>query len=124
VALLAAARAQCDRLIVALNDDAGVRRLKGPKRPVNRLPDRSAVMAAIGSGDAVISFAEEAPLEPIRRPKPDVPGKGAHDTVEEVVGAAEVQAAGGRVALVDLVEGRSTTRLIDAIRAPAREDAA
>src|SRR5262249_21278770 len=92
VALLAAARAQCDRLIVALNDDAGVRRLKGPMRPVNRLADRSAVMAAIGSVDAVISFAEETPIELIRRLKPDVLVKGADYTVEEVVGAAEVQA--------------------------------
>jgi D-beta-D-heptose 7-phosphate kinase/D-beta-D-heptose 1-phosphate adenosyltransferase len=124
VALLAAARAQCDRLVVALNDDAGVRRLKGPKRPVNGLADRSAVVAAIGSVDAVISFAEETPIELIRRLNPDVLVKGGDYTVETVVGAAEVQAAGGRVALVDLIEGRSTTRLIDAIRAPTREDAA
>ncbi len=124
VALLAASRAQCDRLIVALNDDAGVRRLKGKARPVNALADRSAVIAAIGSVDAVISFAEETPIELIRRLQPDVLVKGGDYTVEEVVGAVEVQAAGGRVALIDLVEGRSTTRLIDAIRAPSREDAA
>jgi D-beta-D-heptose 7-phosphate kinase/D-beta-D-heptose 1-phosphate adenosyltransferase len=124
VALLAAARAQCDRLIVALNDDAGVRRLKGPKRPVNLLEDRAAVIAAVESVDAVISFADDTPLELIRRLAPDVLVKGGDYTVETVVGAREVQEAGGRVALVDLVEGHSTTGLIDAIRTGPREDAA
>jgi D-beta-D-heptose 7-phosphate kinase/D-beta-D-heptose 1-phosphate adenosyltransferase len=116
VALLAAARAECDRLIVALNTDRGVRRLKGPERPVNGLEDRSAVIAAVESVDAVISFDEETPIELIRRLKPDVLVKGGDYTVEGVVGHEDVQAAGGRVLLVDLVEGRSTTRLIEAIR--------
>jgi D-beta-D-heptose 7-phosphate kinase/D-beta-D-heptose 1-phosphate adenosyltransferase len=127
VALLAAARAQCDRLIVALNSDPGVRRLKGPQRPVNGLADRSAVIAAVESVDAVISFDEETPLELIRRLSPDVLVKGGDYTVDTVVGAEEMQAAGGRVVLVDLVEGRSTTRLIDAIRdahSPAEAEAA
>jgi D-beta-D-heptose 7-phosphate kinase / D-beta-D-heptose 1-phosphate adenosyltransferase len=124
VALLAAARAQCDRLIVALNSDPGVRRLKGPKRPVNPLADRSAVIGAVEAVDAVISFDEDTPIELIRRLKPDVLVKGGDYTIEGVVGAPEVQASGGRVVLVDLIEGHSTTRLIDAIRAPAREDAA
>ena len=117
VALLAAARAQCDRLVVALNDDAGVTRLKGANRPVNGLADRSAVIAAVESVDAVISFGEETPLELIRLLQPDVLVKGGDYTIEGVVGAAEVNQAGGRVVLVDLIEGRSTTRLIDAIRA-------
>ena len=124
VALLAAARAQCDRLIVALNTDRGVRLLKGPKRPVNALADRAAVIAAIEAVDAVISFDEETPIELIRRLKPDVLVKGGDYTIETVVGAEDVQAAGGRVVLVDLVEGRSTTGLIHAIRAGSREDAA
>jgi D-beta-D-heptose 7-phosphate kinase / D-beta-D-heptose 1-phosphate adenosyltransferase len=124
VALLATARAQCDRLIVALNTDAGVRRLKGPARPVNALADRSAVIAAVEAVDAVLSFDEETPIELIRRLKPDVLVKGGDYTIDGVVGAKEVQGWGGRVELVDVVEGRSTTRLIDAIRAPAQEDAA
>jgi len=127
VALLAAARAQCDRLIVALNSDPGVRRLKGPKRPVNGLADRSAVIAAVEAVDAVISFDDDTPLELIRRLKPDVLVKGGDYTIDAVVGAKEVEAAGGRVVLVDLVDGRSTTRLIDAIRqshSPAEADAA
>jgi D-beta-D-heptose 7-phosphate kinase/D-beta-D-heptose 1-phosphate adenosyltransferase len=120
VSLLAAARAQCDRLLVALNTDRGVRRLKGPSRPVNSLADRTAVIAAVESVDAVISFDEETPLELIRRLKPDVLIKGGDYTLDGVVGADIVQANGGKVLLVDLVEGRSTTRLIDAIRgAPA-----
>ena len=117
VALLAAARAQCDRLIVALNSDPGVRLLKGPERPVNGLADRSAVIAAVESVDAVISFDEETPIELIRRLKPDVLVKGGDYTLDGVVGAAEVEGAGGRVVLVDLVAGHSTTRLIEAIRA-------
>jgi D-beta-D-heptose 7-phosphate kinase / D-beta-D-heptose 1-phosphate adenosyltransferase len=124
VALLAAARAQCDRLVVALNDDAGVRRLKGPKRPVNGLDDRAAVIAAVESVDAVISFADDTPLELIRRLKPEVLVKGGDYTVATVVGATEVQETGGRVVLVDLVEGHSTTGLIDAIRTGAPEEAA
>ncbi len=126
IALLAAARAQCDRLIVALNSDPGVERLKGPKRPVNGLADRSAVIAAVESVNAVISFDEDTPLELICRLKPDVLVKGGDYTVDSVVGAAEVEAAGGRVVLVDLVEGISTTRLIDAIReahSPGEADA-
>ena len=117
IALLAAARAQCDRLIVALNTDRGVRRLKGPERPVNGLTDRSAVIAAVESVDAVISFDEETPIDLIRRLKPDVLVKGGDYTIEGVVGHEVVEANGGRVLLVDLVEGRSTTRLIEAIRA-------
>ena len=117
IALLAAARAQCDRLIVALNTDRGVRRLKGPERPVNGLTDRSAVIAAVESVDAVISFDEETPIDLIRRLKPDVLVKGGDYTIEGVVGHEVVEANGGRVLLVELVEGRSTTRLIEAIRA-------
>jgi D-beta-D-heptose 7-phosphate kinase/D-beta-D-heptose 1-phosphate adenosyltransferase len=121
IALLAAARAQCDRLVVALNTDRGVRRLKGPERPVNGLADRSAVIAAVESVDAVISFDEETPIELIRRLKPDVLVKGGDYTIEGVVGHEDVEAAGGRIVLVDLVEGRSTTRLIEAIRSRPAE---
>jgi D-beta-D-heptose 7-phosphate kinase / D-beta-D-heptose 1-phosphate adenosyltransferase len=127
VSLLAAARAECDRLVVALNSDPGVRRLKGPERPVNSLPDRSAVIAAVESVDAVISFDEETPIELIRRLQPDVLVKGGDYTIDGVVGADLVEAAGGRVVLVDLIDGRSTTRLIEAIRAaqsPAEAGAA
>ena len=116
VALLAAAKAQCDRLIVALNSDASTRRLKGPDRPVNSLANRAAVIAALESVDAVTSFDEDTPLDLIVRLQPDVLIKGADYTFETTVGAAEVTAAGGRVALIDLIEGHSTTATIGRLR--------
>lgn len=119
---LAAARAECDRLVVALNDDDSTRRLKGPSRPVNTLADRAAVIAGLESVDAVISFADDTPLELIRRLRPDVLMKGADYTVETVVGAEDVMAAGGRVALIALVEGHSTSKVIGRLQAPAKVD--
>ena len=119
VALLRAARRRCDRLVVALNTDASVARLKGPARPVNPLADRAAVIAALAAVDAVVAFGEDTPLELIRLLLPDVLVKGADYTVETVVGAAEVQAAGGEVALIDLLPGRSTTGTIARLQ-PAR----
>jgi D-beta-D-heptose 7-phosphate kinase / D-beta-D-heptose 1-phosphate adenosyltransferase len=119
VASLAAARGQCDRLIVALNGDASVRRIKGEGRPVNMLADRAAVIAALESVDAVIGFDEDTPLEVIRRLLPDVLMKGADWTIDTVIGRDEVEAAGGRVVLIDLVEGHSTSRVIGRLRAPA-----
>jgi D-beta-D-heptose 7-phosphate kinase / D-beta-D-heptose 1-phosphate adenosyltransferase len=116
VALLAAARAQCDRLLVALNNDASTARLKGPDRPVNALPNRAAVIAALESVDAVTSFAEDTPLDLIVRLRPDVLIKGADYNFETTVGAAEVTAAGGRVALIDLIDGHSTTATIGRLR--------
>ncbi len=116
IALLAGARAECDRLVVALNSDASTRRLKGPQRPVNPLRDRSAVIAAVGSVNAVISFEDDTPLELIRKLKPDVLIKGGDYTIATVVGAEEVHAAGGRVVLVDLVDGHSTTATITKLR--------
>ena len=124
VALLAAARAQCDRLIVALNSDVSTRRLKGPDRPVNALPNRAAVIAALESVDAVTSFDDDTPLDLIVRLRPDVLIKGADYTFETTVGAAEVTAAGGRVALIDLVEGHSTTATIGRLRRTAAPDIA
>ncbi|MDN3565740.1 bifunctional D-glycero-beta-D-manno-heptose-7-phosphate kinase/D-glycero-beta-D-manno-heptose 1-phosphate adenylyltransferase HldE [Paeniroseomonas aquatica] len=117
VALLRAARRRCDRLVVALNTDASVARLKGPSRPVNPLADRAAVIAALASVDAVVAFDEPTPLELIRSLLPDVLIKGADYTLSQVVGATEVQAAGGVVALIDLLPGRSTTRVIDKVEA-------
>jgi D-beta-D-heptose 7-phosphate kinase/D-beta-D-heptose 1-phosphate adenosyltransferase len=119
VTLLAKARQECDRLIVALNSDASVSRLKGPQRPINTLADREAVIAALASVDAVISFDDDTPLALITRLRPDVLIKGADYTVETVVGAPEVQATGGRVALIGLVEGHSTTRTIGRMGAKA-----
>lgn len=112
VASLRAARARCDRLVVALNGDASVRRLKGPQRPINPLEDRAEVMAALEPVDLVVSFDEDTPLEVITALQPDRLFKGADYTGKEVVGAEVVLARGGKVELLDLVPGRSTTAII------------
>ena len=124
IALLVAARAECDRLIVALNGDASVRRLKGAGRPINSLHDRAAIIAAIEAVDAVTSFDDDTPLELIERLVPDVLIKGGDYTIDQVIGAAEVQRTGGRVVLVDLVDGHSTTATITRLRAPQQPRAA
>jgi len=112
IALLASARAECDRLVVALNSDASVRRLKGPTRPINRLEDRVAVLAAIRHVDCLVVFDEDTPLSLIRALQPDVLIKGGDYRLEEVVGADVVRAAGGRVVLCDLLADRSTSSMI------------
>jgi len=112
VSLLAAARQNCDRLVVALNTDESTRRLKGPTRPVNTLEQRAQVMAAIRFVDCVVGFAEDTPLEIITALMPDVLIKGADYALHQVVGADVVQNAGGRVVLAELVAGQSTTRII------------
>ncbi|HEY8610739.1 MAG TPA: bifunctional D-glycero-beta-D-manno-heptose-7-phosphate kinase/D-glycero-beta-D-manno-heptose 1-phosphate adenylyltransferase HldE [Roseomonas sp.] len=119
VTMLQAARAACDRLVVALNTDDSVRRLKGASRPVNTLEDRLAVIAALQSVDLVLAFGEDTPLELITRLQPDVLFKGADYRPEDVVGGDVVRARGGRVALIDLVPGRSTTGIIARSRALA-----
>jgi len=117
VTLLQAARDACDRLVVALNTDASVRRLKGETRPINELEDRAAVLSALRSVDLVVAFDEDTPLELITRLQPDMLFKGADYTVETVVGADVVLARGGKVELLDLVPGRSTSNIIARSRA-------
>lgn len=112
VELLRKSRAACDRLVVALNTDASVSRLKGPTRPVQTEAARSFVMAALDSVDLVTLFDEDTPLELIRLLLPDILVKGADYTVETVVGSDVVLAAGGRVVLVPLEAGHSTTSII------------
>lgn len=109
VELLFAARQMGEALVVGLNTDESVRRLKGPGRPVNRQEDRAFVLASLACVDAVTFFDEDTPRRLIAALLPDVLVKGADYRVEDVVGRAEVEAAGGRVVLVPLVTGRSTT---------------
>lgn len=113
VRLLQQARRMGDRLIVALNSDRSVRRLKGRSRPIVNAADRAQVLAAITAVDAVVVFDEETPLLLIEALRPDVLVKGGDYTEDEVVGAAQVRAWGGRLELVPLAAGRSTTDLID-----------
>ncbi|MDB5453921.1 MAG: rfaE [Caulobacteraceae bacterium] len=112
VAYLSQARAWCDRLIVGLNSDASVRRLKGEGRPVNDLESRALVLAGLGSVDLVVPFEEETPLKLIAAARPDVLVKGADYSEDQVVGADIVKAAGGEVRLATLVDGYSTTAAI------------
>jgi D-beta-D-heptose 7-phosphate kinase/D-beta-D-heptose 1-phosphate adenosyltransferase len=112
VSLLGQARAACDRLVVGLNTDASIRRLKGPDRPVQDEVARAIVMASLAVVDLVVLFAEDTPLELIRTLRPDVLVKGADYTIDKVVGADLVQSWGGEVLLADLKPGQSTTRTI------------
>jgi D-beta-D-heptose 7-phosphate kinase/D-beta-D-heptose 1-phosphate adenosyltransferase len=106
-----------DFLVVALNTDASVQRLKGPTRPVNRLEDRARVIGALRGVGAVVAFDEPTPMTLINAIRPDVLVKGADYRVDQVVGAGEVQSWGGRVELVKLIEGQSTTATIQKLRA-------
>lgn len=119
VSLIRQAAAACDRLIVALNSDASVARLKGPARPVQDESARAAVIGALKGVSAVVVFTEDTPLELVRELEPDVLIKGADYAEHEVVGADLVKARGGRVVLAALVPGRSTTALIRPLKAVA-----
>ncbi|SEH48905.1 D-glycero-beta-D-manno-heptose-7-phosphate kinase [Magnetospirillum fulvum] len=112
VSILAQARAACDRLVVGLNSDASVQRLKGPTRPVQSEAARATVLSSLASVDLVVIFGEDTPLALIETLRPDVLVKGADYTVATVVGADLVQGWGGKVVLADLVDGQSTTNTI------------
>ncbi len=115
VTYLAFARSQGDALVVGLNADASVRRAKGPSRPVNSQQDRALVLAALESVDYVVDFEEDEPLNLISAIVPDVLVKGA-DWAHYVSGREIVESAGGRVVLAEMVEGRSTTRIIERMK--------
>ncbi len=119
VRLLSEARAACDRLIVALNTDNSVKRLKGPTRPLQNEMARATVMASMAPVDLVTLFDEDTPLEMIQALRPDVLVKGSDYTVDQVVGGELVQGWGGKVVLVTLREGHSTTGTIRRMTAPA-----
>ena len=112
VTYLEAAKKRGDKLILGLNTDRSVSALKGPTRPVVNENDRARVLAALESVDAVILFDEDTPLNLINTLKPDVIAKGSDYTAEQVVGGKEVESWGGKIALIDLVAGRSTSNII------------
>jgi D-beta-D-heptose 7-phosphate kinase/D-beta-D-heptose 1-phosphate adenosyltransferase len=114
--LLAEARAACDRLVVGLNSDASTARLKGKGRPINPEEDRAEVLAALEAVDLVVIFAEDTPLELIKRVRPTVLIKGADYKRDEVVGREIVEQSGGTVILVDLVPGHSTSAIVERTR--------
>ncbi|MNN08431.1 Bifunctional protein HldE [compost metagenome] len=116
VTYLEQARAQGDRLIVAVNDDASVSRLKGPGRPINSVDRRMAVLAGLGAVDWVISFPEGTPENLLSQVKPDVLVKGGDYGIDQVVGADIVKGYGGTVKVLGLVENSSTTAIVEKIR--------
>lgn len=113
---LFAARALGDALVIGVNTDASVRRLKGSDRPVNAQDDRATVLAALACVDAVTLFDDDTPERLIARLLPDILVKGADYRIDQVAGREAVEAAGGRVVLMPLVEGRSTTATIRKLR--------
>ena len=115
--LLSAARALGDCLIVGINTDESARRLKGPTRPVRSEAERAYVLAALECVDAVTAFDEDTPLELILAIRPDLLVKGGDYSPDTIVGRTEVESWGGRVHVVPLTAGHSTTRIIEALRA-------
>jgi D-beta-D-heptose 7-phosphate kinase/D-beta-D-heptose 1-phosphate adenosyltransferase len=114
--LLESARQLGDKLIVAINSDSSTRRLKGPTRPVVGEHERATVLAALAAIDVVVIFDESTPLELIRAVRPDVLVKGGDYTEDGVEGATVVRALGGRVCLIPLVRGFSTSELVEAAK--------
>ncbi len=105
-----------DILIVALNSDSSVRMLKGQDRPINPLRDRQEVIAALESVDYVTSFSDATPLKLITALKPQILAKGGDWKIHQIVGAKEVLSWNGRVFSIQLVKGRSTTRILNKIK--------
>jgi len=110
---LSQAAQEADYLVVGLNSDDSVKRLKGKDRPINKQESRALILAALLMVDAVVIFEEDTPLELISAVRPDVLVKGGDYTIEQIVGAKEVIANGGRVVINPIVEGYSTTEIIN-----------
>lgn len=117
VRYLAAARSQGELLVVGLNSDASVRRLKGAGRPILTVAERAEVLAGLAAVDHLVVFDEDTPREVIVALEPDVLVKGADWALADIVGRAEVEQAGGRVERIAMVPGVSTTEIIRRIRA-------
>ena len=116
VDVLLGARRAGDHLVVGLNSDASVQRLKGPERPVRSEAERAYVLAALEAVDCVVVFGEDTPLELIRTLRPDVLVKGGDYHEGTIVGAADVRSWGGDVRVIPLTPGQSTTNIIQTLR--------
>jgi D-beta-D-heptose 7-phosphate kinase/D-beta-D-heptose 1-phosphate adenosyltransferase len=112
VELIARARELGDRLVVGLNSDDSVRRLKGPSRPLQPELDRAACLAGLAAVDGVVIFGEDTPAELIAELRPDVLVKGGDYRPADVVGRQTVEAGGGRVVIIPLIAGRSTSEIV------------
>ncbi|WP_309670928.1 D-glycero-beta-D-manno-heptose 1-phosphate adenylyltransferase [Gemmatimonas sp.] len=116
VDVLDRARREGAALIVGINSDASVKRLKGPERPIRTASERAVVLAALEAVDAVVLFEEDTPIELVRALEPDVIVKGGDYSPDTIVGADLVTARGGRVVVIPLVDGHSTTSTIEKLR--------
>lgn len=116
IALLREAKSKCDKLIIGLNSNRSIQRLKGPQRPIQSEEARATVLASLEMVDMVVIFEEDTPINLIHTLRPDVLVKGADYTVDKVVGAHEVQSWGGEVFLVELMPEQSTTRTVHKIK--------
>jgi rfaE bifunctional protein nucleotidyltransferase chain/domain len=116
VDVLLGARRQGEALVVGVNSDESVRRLKGPERPVRRAPERCYVLASLAMVDAVVVFDEDTPLELITELRPNVLVKGGDYSESSIVGARDVRSWGGTVAIIPLTPGHSTTSTIERLR--------
>lgn len=116
IEVLDMARREGAALIVGLNSDASVQRLKGPTRPVRSTAERALVLAGLEAVDAVVVFDQDTPFELVQRLQPDVIVKGGDYAPDTIVGADIVSARGGRVVVVPLVPGQSTTSIIEKLR--------
>jgi D-beta-D-heptose 7-phosphate kinase/D-beta-D-heptose 1-phosphate adenosyltransferase len=113
---LAQTAKEADYLLVGLNSDASVKKLKGPERPINNTESRASILANLVLVDVVVVFEEDTPLELIQTLLPDVLVKGGDYTIDTIVGAKEVIANGGKVIINPIVEGFSTTNIIEKIK--------
>lgn len=113
---LSQAAGEADYLVVGVNSDSSTKKLKGPDRPVNHEHSRALLLASLVIVDAVVIFDEDTPLELITALQPDVLVKGGDYTIDQIVGAKEVIANGGRVVINPIVEGFSTTGIIEQIK--------
>ena len=118
VSYLEEARSLGDILVVALNSDSSVKKLKGQNRPINKLEDRAIVLASLSSVDFIISFEEETPLSLYEEILPDILVKGGDYQSDNMVGANEIIKAGGEVKILEHIDGFSTTALIEHISKP------
>lgn len=124
VDVLFAARLLGDALVVALNSDASVRRLKGPSRPVRSESERALVLASLECVDAVVAFGTDTPLDIITALQPDVLVKGGDYSPDTIVGASVVRANGGEVVVIPLTPGHSTTRTVNKLRGDSQDSRA
>lgn len=114
ISYLSRAKELGEILIIGLNTDSSVRKIKGPKRPINKQSDRAGVLSALEVVDYVVYFSEETPAKIIREIKPDILVKGADYKISEIVGAEFVKSYGGQVKRIKLLPGRSTSRILHA----------